>query len=183
MPHKTTEAGTTKAVQSAAKPTAKGKVITGLLYPLPIRATANYHEGARRFGSSRGGRRHAGIDLYAPAGTIVRAMAAGKVLRVYPFYCETFAIEINHGSFIARYGEVDKHKVNIFVQEGDDVQRGDKIGIVGRLVGITVPSNMLHLELYSSTENSPLTVKNNHPYQRRSDLLDPTASIDAAVMK
>lgn len=181
--HRTNEAGATKPVQATAVPPSDKKVVTGLLYPLPVRATANYHEGARRFGSSRGGRRHAGVDLYAPAGTIVRAMAAGKVLRVYPFYCETFAIEINHGSFIARYGEVDKHRANLFVQGGDDVKRGDKIGVVGRLIGIKVPSNMLHLELYASTEDSALTVKGNPPYQRRKDLFDPTASIDSAVME
>jgi murein DD-endopeptidase MepM/ murein hydrolase activator NlpD len=181
--HKTNDGGTAKQVTAPAAPAADKKVITGLLYPLPVRATADYHSGARRFGSSRGARRHAGIDLYASAGTIVRAMAAGTVINVYKFYCETYAIEIDHGAFIARYGEVDKHKANIFVQPGDKVSRGDKVGLVGRLVGVTVPSNMLHLEMYSSTEHTDLTLRGNTPYQRRKDLFDPTASIDAAVME
>lgn len=185
VPHKTNEAGAAKQVPAATKPAAEKKIIKGLLYPLPTRATDDYHKGARRFNSSRGGRRHAGIDLYAPAGTIVRAMADGVVVQVYAFYCETYAIEIDHGSFIARYGEVDKRKSNIFVSEGDKVSRGDKIGVVGRLVGITVPSNMLHLEMYSSNESpkkSPLTVKTAPPFQRRKDLFDPTPSIDAAEL-
>jgi murein DD-endopeptidase MepM/ murein hydrolase activator NlpD len=127
---------------------------------LRLRAESS-KSGSRRFGATRGGRRHAGIDLHAPVGTIVRAMSAGKVLRVYPFYCEIYAIEIDHGTFIARYGKVDKHKANIFVDAGDVVQRGDYIGVVGRLVGIKVPSNMLHLEMYASSEASALTVPNN----------------------
>ena len=158
--------------------------ISGLLYPLTVKATADYHTGARQFGSARsGGRKHAGIDLYAPAGTFVRALAAGKVISVYPFYAQTFAIEIDHGSFIARYGEVDPKDANIFVAAGDDVERGEKIAVVGKLVGITVPSNMLHLELYGTPRTSALTVRGNKPYQRRLDLINPTASIDQAAFE
>lgn len=160
------------------------KVITGLLFPLSVSATADYHSGARRFGARRsGGRRHAGIDLFAPQGTQIRAMAAGKVINVYEFYAQTWAIEIDHGSFIARYGEVDGHEDNLLVDPGDPVERGQQIAVVGKLVGINVDSNMLHLELYASTARSALTVKGNPPYQRRSDLIDPTKSIDMAVFK
>ena len=181
--HQTNEAQSAKPVAVASSIKSEQKVIEGLLYPLGIKATADYHTGARRFGSNRAsGRKHAGIDLYAPTGTAVRSMADGRVLRVYPFYCETYAIEIDHGSFIARYGEVDKRKSNILVRVGDQVKRGEQIGVVGRLVGIKVPSNMLHLEMYSSTLESPLTLKNNPPYQRRHDIIDPTLSIDAALM-
>lgn len=182
--HQTNEAQSAKPVIAKGLIRTEGRVIAGLLYPLVIKATADYHTEARRFGSRRAsGRKHAGIDLYAPAGTAIRAMADGKVLRVYPFYCETYAIEIDHGNFIARYGEIDKRKANIFVRAGDQVKRGEQIGVVGRLVGIMVPSNMLHLEMYASTSDSPLTVKGNPPYQRRPDLIDPTPSIDVALME
>jgi murein DD-endopeptidase MepM/ murein hydrolase activator NlpD len=113
-------------------------------------------------------------------------MADGVVIRVYRFYCDTFAIEVDHGAFIARYGEVDRHKANIFVENGQQVKRGDPLGKIGHLVGISVPSNMLHLELYGTTESpkkTDLTQKESSPYQRRADLFDPTPSIDIAEMK
>lgn len=184
IPHKTNEGKTTKPVSVQSGGNGNKKVIAGLLYPLTVKATANYHDGARRFGSNRSnGRKHAGIDLYAPAGTTVRAMADGKVIAIYPFYCETYAVEVDHGVFIARYGEIDKQKVNIFVARGSTVKRGEKLGIVGKLVGIKVPSNMLHLEIYETTSASALTVRGNPPYQRRKDLIDPTLSIDKAVFE
>ncbi len=184
IPHQTNEAQSAKAVAVKGAIKEEKKVIEGLLYPLAVKATADYHTGARRFGSNRAsGRKHAGIDLYAPTGTAVRAMADGTVLDVYEFYCETFVIEIDHGSFIARYGEVDKNRKNIFVVRGDRVARGEKIGLVGKLVGIKVPSDMLHLEMYSTNKRSPLTVRENRPYQRRDDLMDPTSSINKAVLE
>lgn len=179
--HSTNQEKTNKTTQTAK--TKKEIVIPGLLYPLEKPATESYKEGARKFGSSRGARKHAGIDLYAKEGSIVRAMAAGKVIRVYNFYCKTYAIEIDHGSFIARYGEVDPRDENIFVEAGSSVKRGDKIGKVGKLIGIKVPSNMLHLEMYSTTSQADLTDKKNKPYQRRSDLFDPTPSIDRATFE
>jgi murein DD-endopeptidase MepM/ murein hydrolase activator NlpD len=91
--------------------------------------------------------------------------------------------KLHHGSFIARYGEVDQNEDNLFVEVGDLVERGDKIGKIGKLAGIKVPSNMLHLEMYASTRASFLTVKNNPPYQRRADLFDPTPSIDKAAFE
>ena len=92
-------------------------------------------------------------------------------------------MEVDHGAFIARYGEIDKQKANIFVALGSTVSRGEKLGIVGKLVGIKVPSNMLHLEMYETTSAGALTVRGNPPYQRRKDLFDPTPSIDKAVFE
>ncbi|MFA5169938.1 MAG: LysM peptidoglycan-binding domain-containing protein [Sulfuriferula sp.] len=188
VPHQTNTEAIVKPVKLPSTPKTDKKIIHGLLYPLAIKATADYHTGARRFGSSRshGTRKHAGIDLYAPLGTIVRAMADGVVIRVYKFYCETFAIEVNHGTFIARYGEVDPNPIHLFVKKGQQVKRSDPLGKIGHLVGISVPSNMLHLELYSTTESPlimDLTQKGSSPYQRRGDLFDPTPSIDIAEMK
>jgi hypothetical protein len=90
------------------------------------------------------------------------------------FNCGTCAIEIDHCSFTARYDEVDKNIQKIFVSPGNVVRRGQKLAIVGRLVGITVPSNILHLELYETTAPSSLTVRGHAPFQRRANLIDST---------
>ena len=37
------------------------------------------------------------------------------------------------------------------------IKRGDQLGKVGHLVGIKVPSDMLHLELYETTESPKKT--------------------------
>jgi len=47
---------------------------------------------------------------------------------------------------------------------------------------------MLHLELYGTTENpkekgKALTQKTRQPFQRRDDLINPTESIDQAVLE
>ena len=115
-------------------------------------------------------------------GAPVRAMADGVVLRVYGFYAGTWAVEVDHGDFIARYGEVGKD--GILVSKADKVLRGQQIGEVGKLIGLNV--SMLHLEMYGTTESpnkSDLTQRGNPPFQRRNDLIDPTDSIDIATLE
>lgn len=188
------ESGHPKAVAKKAPPplppkppaTKVQKTIAGLLFPLEKKPKESYHDGARRFGSNRskGTRKHAGIDLYAPVGTLVRAMADGVVLQVYEFYAKTFVIEIDHGTFIARYGEVSPK--GILVDARDEVTRGQALAKVGQLAGLNM--SMLHLEMYGSTESplakgKGLTQKGKPPFQRRDDLINPTDSIDQAVME
>lgn len=153
-------------------------VPTGLTFPLNQRPTASYHESPRSFGSGRsGGRKHAGCDLYAPVGTPVRAMLGGKVrTALYAFYGGTYAIEIDHGTFVARYGEVQK-EVADKLKVGDAVSAGQVIGQVGQLNNY--PKSMLHLELYTGSESGGLTDRSSLPYKRRSDLFDPTSWLDA----
>ena len=162
---------------------AGSKVISGLLFPLEQRPPVSYKGGGRQFGANRSkGRKHAGIDLYAPVGTPVRAMADGKVVQVYAFYLGTWVIEVDHGDFIARYGEVKP--TGLKVKGNQEVKRGQLLGQVGKLQGLK--SSMLHLEMYSSNKSPKvegLTLRGKPPYQRRSDLMDPTASIDKAVME
>ena len=161
------------------------KVISGLLYPLDIKATADYHSGMRRFGAHRAhGRKHAGIDLYAPVGTPIRAMADGEVIQYYSFYGGTWAIEVNHGTFIARYGEVGRH--SIVIKQKEKIKRGQILANVGKLDSLNY--SMLHLEMYASTDNpvrptKGLTQVTALPFKRRSDLIDPTCSIDLTVME
>jgi murein DD-endopeptidase MepM/ murein hydrolase activator NlpD len=73
------------------------------------------------------------------------------------------------------------------VKEGDRVHAGQQIARVGHLIGIKVPSDMLHFELYDKTASGPLTVpdaarsKNRAdgtPFMRRKDLIDPTSKLN-----
>ena len=97
---------------------------------------------------------------------------------VYDFYLGTYAIEIRHPDFLARYGELGKMEVTSNLKKGDTIKKGQIIGHVGELRGINM--SMLHLELYSGEEAGALTNRNNSPYKRRSDLIDPTPVLDKA---
>ena len=80
-----------------------------MTFPLRKRPAASYHERPRAFGAPRanGARKHAGCDLYAPAGTEVLAVEDGTVLRgPYLFYDVVYALEVQHPSGIVRYGEI-----------------------------------------------------------------------------
>lgn len=146
--------------------------------------TQDWIQGMRCFGSRRSGgkRAHAGCDLYAPVGTTIHAISAGTVtLGPYAFYDGTYALEVDHGSFLARYGEIQK---NAFVKAGDRVVAGQPIAKVGKL--LSIKNSMLHLELYDKSATGPLTVKNNAtkrnakgvPFMRRADLTDPTKRLN-----
>ncbi|MCC6556016.1 MAG: peptidoglycan-binding protein [Polyangiaceae bacterium] len=152
----------------------------GSFFPLARIFSESWAKPPGSFGANRGARAHAGCDLYAPLGTWIHAITAGEVLLgPYYFYAGTFALEVHHGHFIARYGEIQKDTP---VRKGDKVKAGQRIARVGHLVNINVKSDMLHLELYKGSGSGSLTVKGSAsakradgvPYQRRSDLMDPT---------
>lgn len=157
-------------------------IVTGSeCFPFSKLPTVNWTSSPRSFGSRRSGgaRAHAGCDLYASLGTWIHAIADGEVIQgPYPFYCETYALEVNHGSFVIRYGEIQRFTT---VKAGDKVKAGDRIAKVGHLVGIKVPSDMLHLEMYKGNLSGPLTQRSGGAktadgasFQRRADLMDPT---------
>jgi len=157
-------------------------VTGGESFPFTRLPTADWTHAPRSFGSNRSGgsRAHAGCDLYAPLGTWIHAVTDGEVIRgPYPFYCETYALEVHHGSYVIRYGEIQRHTM---VRQGDKVKGGQPIAKVGHLVGVNVASDMLHLEMYRGTHSGELTVRTGGakrhdgvPFQRREDLMDPTS--------
>lgn len=156
---------------------------TGPFFPftkLP-KAAWDWTTGWRRFASNRssGRRAHAGCDLYFPEGTPIHAVKDGTIVRrEYYFYADTYAIEVDHGNFLVRYGEIKKGSGT----SKTHVSAGEVIARVGHLVGISVPSDMCHFEMYDKSASGPLTVKGANSakrsdgvsFQRRKDLIDPT---------
>ena len=110
----------------------------------------------------------------APVGTPIYAVADGVVELASPqeFYHHTKALVVRHGGFVVRYCEVSGFADGIV--KNKRVAAGDIIAYVGKML----TSSMLHFELYAGTLGGPLTVRSNKPFQRRADLINPTAFLD-----
>gem|GEM_PF-4450223 len=145
-------------------------------FPYSGPALEKYTEAPKSFGSCRDDcqRRHAGVDLYANTSTMIRAVGDGEVIDFYEFYLGTYALIVDHGDFIVRYGEI-KAELPKGITVGTKIKRGQGIAYVGRLVGLT--QDMLHFERFTGKAQGPLTLRDNYPYQRRSDLVNPTQDL------
>lgn len=177
--------GATLATLNANADVAAKKGLTGKprlpLFPFLRHPVQDPTTGGRQFGANRSGgrRKHAAIDLKFPPGTPIRAMADGVVVvALADFYEGTKSFAVDHGSFIARYGEIAKTAPG-FDRVGAKVKRGEIIAFVGRL---NSGNSMLHLELYSGSAAGPLTQRGMMPFQRRADLLNPMDFLKAATL-
>lgn len=112
----------------------------------PIPGSTWFHPlKGSRLTSAFGPRRrdfHAGVDLAAPHGTLIRATRGGLV--VYAGWRSAYGrmVEIDHGGGLtSRYG----HAANLLVREGDRVEAGvpiAEVGATGRATG-----DHLHFEI------------------------------------
>lgn len=145
-------------------------------FPTRVRPSQSYTQGTLKFRASRnrGRRLHAGADIYRRKGDPAVAVASGNVIRsYYYFYQGVFAVEVKHPQFIARYGEV-LGSVQHGIAKGNNVVAGQPIGLIGKVnSGCCTP--MLHFELYKGTARGPLSRYRTPPYDRRPDVMDPTA--------
>lgn len=145
-------------------------------FPTESRPTSSYLTGMRRFKADRdgGARYHAACDLYRNKDDKVLAAANGQVLRDrYYFYQGTYAIEVKHSDGkVVRYGEITGTAAP-GVSPGRSIASGQTIGYVGK-VNSNCCEPMLHFEMYSGTGSGALTQSGNK-FNRRSDLIDPTA--------
>jgi murein DD-endopeptidase MepM/ murein hydrolase activator NlpD len=144
-------------------------------FPLPFIPKLSYKTGGRKFGAPRAsGRRHAGCDLIAPAGTEIFAVADGIVTEpITIFYNNNVkALVIQHSGFVARYCEIRDAAPGI--KRGSQVRAGQVVAYVGQMFHMA----MLHFEVYAGAMHGPLTVRANKPFQRRGDLIDPTTLLD-----
>lgn len=100
------------------------------------------------FGAPRNNnkRNHAGIDIYpaSGAGTAVKAVKNGLVIKIAPFYIRsngevTYAVLVDHGDFTVNYAELKKPDLAVS-------SRLEKGQIIGNVSGTA----QLHFELYKS---------------------------------
>ena len=102
--------------------------------PVPQAANSRFGQRSRFNGELRSP--HAGTDFMSPAGTPVKAPNAGRVAVARNLYFTGNTVVIDHGlglfSMLAHLSRVD-------VQEGQRVEAGDLIGLVGATGRVTGP--------------------------------------------
>ncbi len=87
-------------------------------------------------------RMHAGIDIVAPTGTLVKAADGGQIIQAGYDHSYGYSIVVYHGGGFATWYA---HLSRILVAVGQNVSRGEVIGLVGATGLATGPH--LHFEV------------------------------------
>ena len=174
-------------------------------WPLPGRQRLLPRDGAAgSFWEDRGDRHHAGVDLYAPAGSRVAAIEDGEVIStgvftspdMVPYWNRTYQVTISHISGIfCRYAELG----TVSVREGTHVRGGEVIGSVGEVldlsrIGPEAPlyirslkehghGSMLHFEAFSAAPGPATAYRGGNWFtgEKPAHLLDPVPVLGDAA--
>lgn len=119
-------------------------------WPLTGRITGVY--GSKRILNGKKRQPHYGIDIATASGTIVRPSASGRVVLSKNLHFTGFTIIIDHGYFLS---STYSHLSEIFVKEGEFVNRKKIIGLVGSSGRSTGP----HLDWRINWKNKRLDPK------------------------
>ncbi len=101
---------------------------------------------------------HTGVDIAAPSGTKVHAIAAGTVMEVFEDEMMGYTVKIRHKEgCVSTYSNLMK---GIVVKKGDKVKLGQVIGGIGdSAIAECMEPAHLHLELTQNNVNiDPMTV-------------------------
>ncbi len=118
---------TRQIVQARGHDHARTDFLSDFRWPVEGRITGVY--GSQRYYNGEPRRPHYGIDIAAPAGTVVRAPAAGVVTLAHPdMYFSGGTIIVDHGHGLS---SAFLHMRDLHVEAGDEVTQGDPLGEVG----------------------------------------------------
>lgn len=132
-----------KRKTAAKKHWSEHAVASDFLVPVDGRISSIF--GLRRFFNEQARRPHSGLDIAAPQGTPVKAVAAGKVIESGNFFFSGNMIYLDHGQgLLSLYA----HLHEIRVTPGQQVNAGDIIGTVGETGRVTGPH--LHLSVIAN---------------------------------
>ena len=101
---------------------------SNLLFDKPVDGPLSSPFGLRRFFNDQERNPHSGLDFAAPAGTPVKAPAAGRVILTGDYFFNGQTVFVDHGQGLI---SMFCHLSQIGVQAGDELGRGQVLGQVG----------------------------------------------------
>ncbi|HSP18192.1 MAG TPA: M23 family metallopeptidase, partial [Myxococcaceae bacterium] len=102
----------------------------------PREALVTAHYGDRRTLNGKKSTQHYGLDLVGATGEEIRAANDGRVVMVRDCYTSGNTVLIDHGAgLITAYFHLSK----FLVAGGQEVRRGDRLGLVGKTGRVTGP--------------------------------------------
>ncbi|SRR5581483_10960532 len=110
------------------------------IWPVDGRLMGSFGERIDPFSGE--GALHTGVDISSPAGTVVRATADGIVVHAEPLGGYGRLVIVDHGSGVCTYYA---HLSRYMVTNGQEVRRGQAVGLVGSSGRSTAPH--LHYEV------------------------------------
>jgi murein DD-endopeptidase MepM/ murein hydrolase activator NlpD len=109
---------------------------SNLLLDHPVDGRLSSPFGLRRFFNGQERNPHSGLDFAVPAGTPIKAPAAGKVILVGEYFFNGRTVFVDHGQgFISMFCHMSK----VNVKPGQEVPRGSVVGFVGSTGRATGP--------------------------------------------
>ncbi|MGV6395191.1 peptidoglycan DD-metalloendopeptidase family protein [Pseudomonas caspiana] len=109
---------------------------SNLVLDKPVAGPLSSKFGVRRFFNGEERNPHSGLDFAVPAGTPIKAPAAGKVILTGNYFFNGNTVFVDHGQgFISMFCHMSK----IDVKVGDTVPRGGVVGKVGSTGRATGP--------------------------------------------
>lgn len=122
--------------QMQAYDTFSARQPSNLYFDMPVNARLSSPFGLRRFFNGEERAPHSGLDLAAPAGTPIKAPAAGKVILTGNLFFNGKTVFIDHGQGLI---SMFCHLSQINVKVGDEIARQGVIGKVGATGRATGP--------------------------------------------
>jgi len=132
---------------------------TDVTFVAPVEGRMSSPFGLRRFFNGESRAPHAGLDVVAPVGTSVKAVARGHVLAVDDYFFNGKAVFIDHGNgLITMYCHLDK----IDAKVGDEVAKGQHIATSGKTGRATGPHLHWSVVLNGNMVDPELFLTGNH---------------------
>jgi murein DD-endopeptidase MepM/ murein hydrolase activator NlpD len=103
---------------------------------IPVKGQMFFNFGEKRAYNNKPRSQHSGIDIASPEGTPVRASNTGQVVLANHLYFSGKTVIIDHGLGVF---SLYCHFLEISVEGGDEVKKGDIIGKIGSTGRVTGP--------------------------------------------